>query len=111
MTPEPEIPDPAPPYSVDMSGRARDQLRDIIRRAERAGRTKEMVSHLEAAGEALRMRLYRWGDPLRHLRHAKQTLFRAYRPPFIVHYTVLDRFPNVSVWHFEIEPNDPLAAG
>lgn len=110
MTPDPEIPDPAPPYSVDMSGLVRDQLTAILRRAALAGRADEFLGHLTEAREALRLEAYDWGDPLRHLHYLKQTMFRAYRPPLIVHYTVFDHFPFVSIWHVLIEPNDPLAA-
>jgi hypothetical protein len=70
------IPDPSPPFTVELSGLVRDRLADILRRAAEQLSLAEVTPVLTDVGERLRMDPRGWGDPLRDLRHMQLTFYR-----------------------------------
>lgn len=103
------IPDPAPPFEVQMSDNLRDHIAGLIRRAVARGigpRVRDAVVNILAG---LRDDPRGAGDPLRHLRGMSSTLYRVYRHGLIGHYTLHDRVPMVTLWRFEPGPHHPLA--
>jgi hypothetical protein len=102
------IPDPSPPFTVEMSGSARDQLAAALRRAAELQVSAEVIPVLTDVSERLRTDPRGWGDPLRDLRHLHLTFYRGILHPFIVYFSVHQRIPLVSVWHFKVQPGHPL---
>jgi hypothetical protein len=49
------------------------------------------------------------GDPIRQLRGFSATEYRMVRDNLVVHYSVHNRIPMVTVWRFEPGPGHPLA--
>lgn len=103
------IPDPAPPFEVQMSDDLREHIAEFIRRATARGIGPAVRNAVVDVLTALRDNPRRAGDPLRHLRGMSSVLYRAYRDDLILHYTVHDRIPMVTVWRFEPGPGHPLA--
>ena len=103
------IPDPAPPFEVEMNGIVKERLVALLRRAKDLNLVEDVVPILTDISVRLRMDPRGWGDPLRDFRHMKQTFFRGYLKPFIAHYSVHDRIPFVTLWHLDVEPDHPLA--
>jgi hypothetical protein len=103
------IPDPAPPYTVDLSGIARDEIRALLVRAAQLHLTNVVVPVLQDIGERLRMRPTKWGDPLYHLRHLKATAYRGVLQPLVEYYSLHDRIPIVTLWHVRPMVGQPLA--
>jgi len=102
------IPDPSPPFTVEMSGMVQDRLAVILRRAKDQQRWAEVTPVLSDISERLRMDPRGWGDPLRDLRQMQLTFYRGILKPFIVYYSVHQRIPIVSVWRIEVDSDDQL---
>lgn len=102
------IPDPAPPFEVQMSENLREHIRGLVERAVARGIGPPFRAAVDAILTALRDNPRRAGDPLRHLQGMQSVLYRAYRDDLIAHYTVHDRIPMVTVWQFDPGPHHPL---
>jgi hypothetical protein len=103
------FPDPAPPFEVGMSDDLREQILAYVERAIARGFGGQFREGVAAIMSALRESPRGAGDPLRHLRGITSTLYRIVREGLIVHYTVHDRIPMVTVWRFEPGPGHLLA--
>lgn len=103
------IPDPAPPFEVQMSDNLRDYIRGLLERAVARGIGDTLRNAVSDLLTALRVNPRRTGDPLRNLRGMSSTLYRIYRNGLIAHYTVHDRIPMVTIWRFETDRYHPLA--
>jgi hypothetical protein len=103
------IPDPAPPYAVDLTGTANDEIRSILTRAVSMNQGPMIVPVLEEIGELLRMRPTSWGDPLFRLRNMNATVYRGVLQPLMALYSVHDRIPIVTLWHMYAVPGHALS--
>ncbi len=103
------IPDPAPPFEVGMSDNLREHIRDLLRWAAARGIGISFRDTVRDILAALRDDPRGAGDPLRQLQGLSSHLYRLVRERLIVHYTVHDRIPMVTVWQFEPGPGHPLA--
>lgn len=103
------IPDPAPPFEVQMSDDLREHIRELLRRAAARGIGAAFRNAVQSVLTALRDDPREAGDPLRNLRGLSSVLYRISRKELIVHYTVHNRIPMVTVWRFEPGPHHPLA--
>lgn len=103
------VPDPAPPYEVAMSPLLRDRIKRFSRLANAKGFASAFDASVERIMGMLRMSPRESGDPIRHLRGFTSMQYRIVRDRLIVHYTVHDRIPMVTVWRFEPGPGHPLA--
>ncbi|HVK19553.1 MAG TPA: hypothetical protein VM533_21645 [Fimbriiglobus sp.] len=98
-----------PPYTVSASGAARDQIRQLARRAIRAGLRREFFDDLRSANHRLRHDPGSWGDRLRDYRHAGLGEYRAMSSVLIVHYGVHEASRQVFVREVRLSPYSPLA--
>src|SRR5205085_11316866 len=98
------IPDPSPPFSVEMRGIFRDQLAAILQRSHQLAIATEIAAMLTNILQKVTMRPRKWGDPLRHFPHTQFTMYRGYDKPLIVYYAVHDRIPIVSLLHLNAHP-------
>jgi hypothetical protein len=80
------IPDPAPPFDVEIVGSARVDLQMLLKRATRLGMFQELRHCLLDVQEALRADPRAWGDPIRNLRPFQAVFYRRMYYPLIVHY-------------------------
>jgi hypothetical protein len=103
------IPDPAPPFEVGMSQLLRERIERLTDLAHARGIGPSFDAAVDRIMELLRTAPRESGDPLRHLPGMSSVLYRAYRNDLIVHYTVHDRIPMVTLWQFEPDPHHPLA--
>jgi hypothetical protein len=103
------IPDPAPPFEVQMSDSLREYIAGLLQRAAARGIGDSFRDAVVDILSALRDKPRRAGDPLRHLQGMASTLYRIYRHGLIGHYTLHDRIPMVTLWRFEPDPHHPLA--
>jgi hypothetical protein len=103
------IPDPAPPFEVGMSQLLRERIEHLTDLAHARGLGTTFDTIVDRIMETLRMSPRESGDPLRHLRGLSSTLYRLVRDRLIVHYSVHDRIPMVTVWRFEPGRGHPLA--
>jgi hypothetical protein len=103
------VPDPAPPFEVGMSQLLRDRIARLSDLAHARGIGPSFDAAIERISETLRMKPRESGDPLRHLRGMTSTLYRLVQDRLIVHYTIHDRIPMVTVWRFEPGSGHPLA--
>ncbi len=103
------IPDPAPPFEVGMSQLLRERINRLSGLAYARGFAGSFDAAVEGIMETLRMSPRESGDPLRHLSGLSSTLYRLVRERLVVHYSVHDRIPMVTVWRFEPGPGHPLA--
>jgi hypothetical protein len=101
-------PDLAPPFEVQMSDILRAHIRGLLERAAVRGIGPSFRAAIDDIFVALRDYPRRAGDPLRNLRGMTSTLYRISRHGLIVHYTVHDRIPMVTVWRFDPGPHHPL---
>ena len=103
------IPDPAPPFEVGMSQLLRERIERLTDLAHARGLGTSFDAAVDHIFEALRVSPRKSGDPLRNLRGLSSTLYRLSRNGLVVHYTVHDRIPMVTVWRFDPGRGHPLA--
>ena len=91
------IPDPAPPFEVNSSGRLRDRIRLMLQRAAELGVQFEISQALTEILQCLTTDPRQWGDPLWHYRVAQMTHFGGTMRGFRCEYSVHDRIPTVVI--------------
>ena len=104
------IPDPSPPFELGMSDQLREKIRALGIRAGKLGFGHAFRDSVQSIFEALRLSPRAAGDPLRHRRQLKLVEYRIIRDKLIVHYTVHERIPMVTVWRFVPVLGNPLAS-
>lgn len=104
------VPDPAPPYELGMSQLLLERIERLSNLAAARGISVEFDGAVNRIMTMMRMSPRESGDPIRHLRGLSSMQFRIVRDRLIVHYTVHDRIPMVTIWSFEPGPGHPLAS-
>ena len=89
------IPDPAPPFELDMSGALRDRVIRMLRRAASLGVIDPVARDVAEILHEMTWNPRTWGDPLRHFRHVQFVQYRSIHGQFRSMYTVHDRLPLV----------------
>jgi hypothetical protein len=83
-----DSPSPPEPYRVSYSGRVRDALRDLVERARRVGKDREVLAAVREIDQ--RLHIYpQFGQPLRDLTIEPARIWIAVVAPLVVQY-VLD---------------------
>jgi len=103
------IPDPPPPFDLDMSELLRANIGDLGRRAALAGIGNEFRESMVEILTHLRMRPREWGEPFRNLRGFQMTARLAVHRKLRVVYSVHERIPLVVLWSLEPTAGHPLA--
>jgi hypothetical protein len=103
------IPDPSPPFEIGMSDDLKSRIAALIQQAYARGIGDEVFNAVSSIMASLRVRPRKEGDPIRHLDGMNSMQFRIMRHKLIVHYTVDDRIPMVTIWRFELASDHPLA--
>ena len=102
------IPDPAPPFELDLSGLLRDQIRRMLRRAVVKGVGSPIQQSVAEIFKRLIMKPREWGDPIRNLQHARLVEYHGRHGDFLAIYAVHDRIPMVFLNHLIPLPRNPL---
>jgi hypothetical protein len=103
------IPDPPPPFDLDMSQMLRDHIRELGRRAVRAGIGGEFRDAVADVLEQLRTRPREWGEPFRNLRGFQMTARLAVHRQLRIVFSVHERVPLVVLWSLDPVSGHPLA--
>lgn len=103
------IPDPPPPFDVDLSAALRERIDALGERAAERGIAGRFWSAVDEIMENLRTRPREWGEPFSKLRGFQMTarlmVYRQLRVVFSVH----DRVPLVILWSLSPTTGHPLA--
>ncbi|HEX3152831.1 MAG TPA: hypothetical protein VHR66_32465 [Gemmataceae bacterium] len=102
------IPDPAPPFELDASGRTREQIRRILDRAAERGIQPAIAHLISAILQHLIADPRDWGDPLWRYHRLQMTRYRGTLGSFRCEYTVHDRIPTVVLIELLPLPGNPL---
>lgn len=102
------IPDPAPPYELDLSGSLKDRVRQMIDRADLLGAGTSVRNSIAEILRSLIHEPREWGDPIHNLRHAKLVEYHGRCGDFLVVYAVHYRIPMVFMNEIIPLPNNPL---
>jgi hypothetical protein len=105
------IPDPPPPFDLDISEAIREYIREMGRRARRAGIGPELRASVAEVMENLRIRPREWGEPFNNLRGFQMTARLAVHRKLRVVWSVHDRIPLVVLWSLSPTTGHPLASG
>ena len=103
------IPDPPPPFDVDMRAATRERIDALGRRATQLGIAGRFWSAVDEIMAELRRRPREWGEPFRNLRGFQMTARLAVHQNLRVIYSVHDRVPLVVVWSLTPTPSHPLS--
>lgn len=102
------IPDPAPPFEVDASGRFLERTLRMLARARATGIGPEVERAVAEIFHMLRERPRDWGDPVRNFRHAQFIEYHGRHQKFLCIYSVHVRIPTVVVTHIIPQDGHPL---
>ena len=102
------IPDPAPPFEVDASGRVRDRIRRMLLRAGELGVRPAISQALSNILRRLTTDPRDWGDPLWHFHSLQMTQYGGTLHGFRCEYSVHDRIPTVVMTNLFPLPGNPL---
>jgi hypothetical protein len=102
------IPDPAPPFEVDASGRTRAQIRQMLDRATDRGLHTVIAHSITTILRHLIENPREWGDPLWRYHALQMTRYRGTLGGFRCEYTVHDRIPTVVLIELLPLPGNPL---
>ena len=102
------IPDPPPPFDVDMSVVMRERIDEYGRRAAELGVAGRFWSSVDQIMEELRMRPREWGEPFTNLRGFQMTARLAVYKKLRVVWSVHDRIPLVVLWSLSPTTGHPL---
>ena len=89
------IPDPAPPFEVDASGKVRERIRRILQRAAARGVQPAISQALTNILGRLTIDPRDWGDTLWHFHTLQMTQYGGTLHGFRCEYSVHDRIPTV----------------
>lgn len=102
------IPDPAPPYELDLSGALKEQIRRMATRADQLGCGPSVRQSIIDIFNFLINRPREWGDPVRNRPHAQLVEYKWRHGDLLAIYAVHDRIPMVFLNHLIPLPHHPL---
>lgn len=102
------IPDPAPPFEVDASGKVRERIRRMLRRATDLGIQPAISQSLTDVLSRLINEPRTWGDPLWHFHTLQMTQYGGTLHAFRCEYSVHDRIPTVVITNLFPVAGNPL---
>ena len=102
------IPDPAPPFEVDASGKVRERIRRMLDRAAQLGVQSQVAQSLQAVLRRLTTDPRDWGDPLWHFHSLQMTQYGGTTDGLRCEYSVHDRIPTVVITNLFPLPGHPL---
>ncbi len=102
------IPDPAPPYELDMSGILKQRIRRMVERADQLGAGPAIRRSIAKMFNRLINRPREWGDPVQNRPHAQLVEYHGRYGEFVAIYAVHDRIPMVFFNHLIPLPRNPL---
>jgi hypothetical protein len=91
------IPDPAPPFEVDASGRVRDRIRRMLDRAAQLGVQTHVAGSLQAVLGRLTTDPRDFGDRLWHFHSLQMTQYGGTTDGLRCKFSVHDRIPTVVI--------------
>jgi hypothetical protein len=104
------IPDPPPPFDLDMSAATRERIDVLGERAAQLGIAGQFWWAIDEIMEELRTRPRDWGEPFRNLSGFQMTARLAVHRKLRVVFSVHDRIPLVVLWSLSPTTGHPLAA-
>ena len=102
------IPDPAPPFEVDASGKVRERIRRILQWATALGVQPAISQALTDILSRLTTAPRVWGDPLWHFHTLQMTQYGGTLHGFRCEYSVHDRIPTVVITNLFPIAGNPL---
>ena len=102
------IPDPAPPFEVDASGKVRERIRHMLQRAAERGIQPAVSQALTAILARLTTDPRDWGDPLWRFHTLQMTQYGGTLHGFRCEYSVHERIPTVVITDLFPLPGNPL---
>ena len=102
------IPDPAPPFEVDASGKIKELIRRMLQRATELGVQPNIAQSLSDILQHLTTNARGWGDPLWHFRAMQMTQYGGTMYGFRCEYSVHDRISTVVLTDLFPLPGSPL---
>ena len=102
------IPDPAPPFEVDVVGEIKDRIRRMLQRAAALGVQPEISRSLSDILRRLTTEPREWGDPLWHFHAIHMTHYGGTMYGFRCEYSVHDRISTVVLTDLFPLPGSPL---
>ncbi len=98
-----------PPYQVEATGPANEEVGDPITKASSRGELQELTGALQAIVRRLETRPLHWGDPERRTRKQGGLVYHGIEEPLIVQYVVFKTEKVVCLLHVWALPGSSLA--